>query len=224
MKAIKKVAVTPVADNIGTIIDSFNTTDDKHTNAPSINAVNNRIDSKFVTLIGSFNVSVEEGATFMSHTENINYPSGFTVNNTVVLSIGVKNASQQLLSYSFGTLSDTDATGFVSSSFGKGVVLNDDNMQLKIYFNFGASHQATSYMYNYKITLMKVDPDVSNYELGDINMDGEVTQADLTLLQNFLLGTQVFTDKQFKLADMNQDGVLDSADLNLLNKKIQGNS
>ena len=39
MKAMKKVAVTPVAVNNGTIIDSMITTDDHHTNAPSINAV-----------------------------------------------------------------------------------------------------------------------------------------------------------------------------------------
>jgi hypothetical protein len=39
MKAIKKVAVTPVQVYTGQIIDSFNTTSNKHTNAPSLNAV-----------------------------------------------------------------------------------------------------------------------------------------------------------------------------------------
>lgn len=43
MKTIKKVAVTPVTPNTGDIIDSFNTTDDKHTNAPSINAVESKM-------------------------------------------------------------------------------------------------------------------------------------------------------------------------------------
>jgi len=43
MKTIKKVAVTPVTPNTGDIIDSFNTTDDKHTNAPSINAVETKM-------------------------------------------------------------------------------------------------------------------------------------------------------------------------------------
>lgn len=43
MKAIKKVAVTPVTQNTGSIIDSFNTSDDKHTNAPSLNAVDTRL-------------------------------------------------------------------------------------------------------------------------------------------------------------------------------------
>ena len=39
MKRIKKVNVTPVASNTGTIIDSFSTSDNKHLNAPSIAAV-----------------------------------------------------------------------------------------------------------------------------------------------------------------------------------------
>lgn len=46
MKTIKKVAVTPVTPNTGDIIDSFSTLDDKTTNAPSINAVENYAYSK----------------------------------------------------------------------------------------------------------------------------------------------------------------------------------
>ena len=46
MKKIKKVAVTPVTPNTGDIIDSFNTSDDKHTNAPSINAVEQKLNDK----------------------------------------------------------------------------------------------------------------------------------------------------------------------------------
>jgi len=41
MLAIKKVSVVPLAENEGRIIDSFSTQDDKHTNAPSLNAVSN---------------------------------------------------------------------------------------------------------------------------------------------------------------------------------------
>ena len=45
MRAIKKVEVTPIDQNIGKIINSFNTTDDKTKNAPSINAVENYVDN-----------------------------------------------------------------------------------------------------------------------------------------------------------------------------------
>lgn len=49
MKTIKKVAVTPVTPNTGDIIDSFSTTDDKHTNAPSINAVEQKLNDLIET-------------------------------------------------------------------------------------------------------------------------------------------------------------------------------
>lgn len=49
MKYIKKVAVTPVTPNTGDIIDSFNTQDDKHTNAPSINAVEDYVENYSTT-------------------------------------------------------------------------------------------------------------------------------------------------------------------------------
>lgn len=46
MISIKKVAVTPIPENAGTVIDSFDTTDDKRTNAPSIAAVEEKLKDK----------------------------------------------------------------------------------------------------------------------------------------------------------------------------------
>lgn len=46
MKTIKKVSVTSVTENSGQIIDSLNTSDDRHTNAPSIDAVNGGLAGK----------------------------------------------------------------------------------------------------------------------------------------------------------------------------------
>ena len=43
MLYIKKVGVTPLEPSSGQIIDSFSTVNDKHTNAPSINAVENYV-------------------------------------------------------------------------------------------------------------------------------------------------------------------------------------
>lgn len=44
MIAIKKIEVTPLDYNEGKIIDSFNTTDDKTKNAPSLRAVKEYVD------------------------------------------------------------------------------------------------------------------------------------------------------------------------------------
>lgn len=45
MKKIKKVAATPLPKNEGKIIDSFDTSDDKTTNAPSARATKDYIDA-----------------------------------------------------------------------------------------------------------------------------------------------------------------------------------
>ena len=46
MKRIKKISVSDLPENEGKIIDSFNTSDDKHKNAPSLYATNNQIEEK----------------------------------------------------------------------------------------------------------------------------------------------------------------------------------
>ena len=53
MITIKKVAVTPLPENEGKIIDSFDTTDDKRTNAPSARATKDYIDTSVNTIINS---------------------------------------------------------------------------------------------------------------------------------------------------------------------------
>ena len=75
----------------------------------------------------------------------------------------------------------------------------------------------------FKIVLMKL-PEISNteYKLGDVNGDGNVTQADLTLVQNYIQGTQALTDKQQKAADVNKDGDIDTGDTFLISRYING--
>ena len=50
MIGIKKVQVVPLDENYGKIIDSFNTLDDKTSNAPSIRAVSEKIDEINATI------------------------------------------------------------------------------------------------------------------------------------------------------------------------------
>lgn len=189
--------------------------------------IGNRVvyDDKFVTLNGQISVTVEQGSTIMYGQKEIEYPAGFNKNNCVVIAIGIHNTNYTNRTFSFGTLSSEEfSNSYVKDAYGKNVVLDNDFMRLSLYFNYGGSHQLDSYIFDYKITLMKVDPDVSDYELGDMNMDGQVTQADHDLMKAFLEGTQTITDKQFKLGDMNSDGVINSGDSLLLLKKIREQS
>lgn len=82
MITIKKVAISPVATSEGDIIDSFNTIEDKHINAPSLNAVENYIES-----VRYNNFHQYEGSMRVSGNTTLQYPEGFNVGNTAILSV-----------------------------------------------------------------------------------------------------------------------------------------
>ena len=88
MKYIKKISATPLPKNKGMIIDSFDTSDDKHKNAPSLNAVkqyinnNCKVNGDFAVLTGSCNIEPGE-------VKSIDYPNGFNKNNCVILTFNM---------------------------------------------------------------------------------------------------------------------------------------
>lgn len=96
MKTIRKVDVTPLPVNEGQIIDSFNTSDDKHTNAPSLNAVTTELDNYYTKtetnalykLQGDF--AVVNGTITLNNGSGaeagVAYPTGFNSSNCVVIS------------------------------------------------------------------------------------------------------------------------------------------
>ena len=57
---------------------------------------------------------------------------------------------------------------------------------------------------------------------GDLNGDGAVTIADVTLLQKYILGMGDLNDAQKAAADMNGDGAIDVKDLTLLQRQLLG--
>ena len=52
--------------------------------------------------------------------------------------------------------------------------------------------------------------------IGDVNLDGEVTVKDATMLQNYLEGLESLSDEALAVADFNGDGVVDDEDLTAL--------
>lgn len=205
MKILKKVSATPIRKNEGKIIDSFNTSDDKTINAPSINAVKKYVNGNFAVISGRIDLINGSG------TINVNYPTGFSNSNSVVTSVAIDIMANNIFSYN-GVTSNT--TLYEVRATNNKIMLNCKAID-------GIGSTSTK---NFKIVLMKVDTDVSAYELGDVNMDGEVTEADYNIVNDFLQGTGTLTDKQFKLADMNSDGKIDAMDTYLLIQKINGNS
>ncbi len=61
---------------------------------------------------------------------------------------------------------------------------------------------------------------MAEYELGDTNLDGNITVADLVVLSRYLLGYDSITKMQFILADMNEDQSADVFDLICLRKEL----
>ena len=149
---------------------------------------------------------------------NIDYPTGFTKDNCIVVAFQ-------------GSLGHTERYGaygvspFVSTTMALGTLprtatLQDENIILQFW-----NPADTTKEIKYKLVLLKLpEPDISNYEMGDVNMDGHVTSTDTDLVTGFLNSTNILTDKQFKLADMNSDDTLDSDDIFEIQKKANNNN
>ena len=56
----------------------------------------------------------------------------------------------------------------------------------------------------------------TTYALGDVDMDGVVTNDDATMIYRYVLGYITLTEEQLKLADVNEDGVVDLTDVTKL--------
>lgn len=68
------------------------------------------------------------------------------------------------------------------------------------------------------ITIYETYPELKKYRIGDVNMDGVIDSADITILNNHVLFPSKFplTDEAKFLADINGDGVVNSTDTKLL--------
>ena len=58
------------------------------------------------------------------------------------------------------------------------------------------------------------------YALGDVNKDGVITVADVTLLQKSLVELATLDESERQLADFNQDGEISIADATLIQMNI----
>ena len=149
MIGIKKVSVTPVTPNTGDIIDSFNTSDNKHTNAPSINAVETvcKVKGDFA-YVDAGTLTMAEGK---AHT-TVNYPSGFTKTNCVVISFMADNVLNSGLSYGY----IEDSAGFIAGAIGHRVTLLDNNIAVYINNPIEGNHDVGTASFKCSFVLMKV--------------------------------------------------------------------
>ena len=163
-------------------------------------------------------VSYSETITYTSTVEingiQIPYPDGFNKSNSMITSW-----KQHLTKIS-------DGSGVIRQNFGLYDSLGGAFFSIQYRDNYVLLFPAldTTFWDNYTIQIealfTKLEVDISDYTLGDVNMDGVLDQSDLDLVYGYIGGNNQLTAKQFKLADMNGDGNVTTQDYVILNNII----
>ena len=174
MIGIKKVQVVPLDENYAKVIDSFNTQDDKTKNAPSINAVEEKLTeinsdiSDITDDVSDINISlntlnnnvyVKDDYAVLTGTITlssgsaeitISYPSGFTYQNSVVLSFGTAlSSSTDRINFGYGTTAIYYSNGMID----RRITLTSSSITLALHNNISEGVGNTTY--SYKLVLLK---------------------------------------------------------------------
>ncbi len=174
---------------------------------------------RFVTIIGkaTLTANTQENATNNKCTFTnikIDYPSGFSAENCVLISYSRQHNSNMGYSYGWDNYLESmdNLIGVIPmrvTLFGNSTTEYSNKIRLQL-GNLSTSEADISF----KITLMKL-PELlegTDYELGDVNGDGAINSEDFNLLNNYMQGNVSLTLQQLKAADINKDGKIDAMD------------
>ena len=92
-------------------------------------------------------------------------------------------------------------------------------MQVTIYLQI--IDNGANFLYDDIVLEEIAPPFYEGVEKGDATLDGEITEADLTLLQQHIAGEIALEAEALFAADMNYDGVADAADAAMLDKYLR---
>lgn len=144
----------------------------------------------------------------------IDFPNGFTEDNTIVLAFGVKNIENRGFCYGDTSGSNTLSGVLYTGAIPKSIIAGEDNEGKRV-LRCDVYNLSTQNMdIQYKIVLMKIPEYVEgvDYTLGDLDGDGVVTQTDADMCLSAAVGNLALTEKQFKAADVNRDNKIDTVD------------
>ena len=105
---------------------------------------------------------------------------------------------------------------------GSEYILEENNIDLdeENYYNFNLTHNSEFALLNGKMEKLEK----SDYQLGDVNQDGNINAKDATLILKYLAKKVTLTDEQKVLADTDKDGKIKASDavriLKYVTKKI----
>lgn len=174
--------------------------------------------NNIVIITGTINMP-EANSGIGNGTADIKYPDGFTSQNTLIIGLMGHNTTHPDW---WSTTTDHNISS--ASLLGTGnlvATLKPENIRIS---SNKVADEMPSNNVTYKLVLMKIPQYIKDidYTLGDVNEDGEITQDDLTLLQNYIAGTVSLTEKQLKAADVNNDGYIDTGDTYKLGQYLNG--
>lgn len=108
--------------------------------------------ANIATLTGTITTTATTGEETVFNSLKINFPTGFNKDNCVVMSLGLYRGNN--IGYAFGHTNITDSRTWLRGGIGAMITFNyqnDGKMTLTVETPF-----SESYVYNYKIVLMKV--------------------------------------------------------------------
>lgn len=117
------------------------------------NEIENFFNSKFSIISGSMTLeanTISEQDKWTQTQKEINYPTGFTENNCVVVSFGLETVTGKKLSYGY-SVGVPNTLILLSGAYPRTVNLQSDKIVLKV-GNFATDSKVV----NYKIVLMKI--------------------------------------------------------------------
>lgn len=148
----------------------------------------------------------------------INYPEGFTQNNCIVISIMSTLLGNDNWKTPGASGRAVEATG---GNYSSTAILGDDNITARV---FKISDGEGTKRIEIKIVLMKLPTGNDAPLLGDVNLDGEITEADKILIPDFIVNGGALTFDQYANADCdpNRDGKINSGDTLQIEKYLNG--
>ena len=95
------------------------------------------------------------------------------------------------------------------------VVVNEETQEEEVFLVAQASESGTY------IVTTAAEP-IHSYDIGDVDMDDDLTIVDATYIQRNLAGIESFTDEQILLGDFDRDGDLTIVDATYIQRRLAG--
>lgn len=91
---------------------------------------------------------------------------------------------------------------------------NAPNLVIECYTDSAAHQFAKAHHLRHRL--------LDGFDIGNVDLDGEVTVVDVTLLQKHCAGLATLSEEQLACADLNADGVIDVTDATAIQRLLAG--